>query len=73
MLNDGFRRNRRTIDAIFIAQTVAFLAIRKKHPIFTVFVDLAKAFDSVNHQLLRRKLAAMGLSTKILRIIQDVC
>ena len=40
-----------------------FLDNYAKHPIFTAFMDLAKAFDSVNHQLLWGKLTAMGLST----------
>ena len=50
------------------------LVIRKKHPIhlFTAFIDLTKAFDSVNHQLLWGKLAAMGLSTKMLRVTEDL-
>ena len=34
-----------------------------------VFVDFAKAFDSVNHQLLWEKLASMGVSTKIIRVL----
>ena len=37
-----------------------------KKPVFTCFVDLAKAFDSVNLELLWLKLAHIGLSSKIL-------
>ena len=39
---------------------------------FAAFIDLAKAFDSVHHGLLWLKLSAMGISTKMLKIIQHM-
>ena len=34
---------------------------------FVAFIDFAKAFDSVHHQLLWMKLSALGFSTKMLQ------
>ena len=39
---------------------------------FVAFIDFAKAFDSVHHQLLWMKLSALGFSTKMLKILQNM-
>ena len=44
----GFRKGRRTIDPIFILTQIVLDASKKNKPVFSCFVDLAKAFDSVN-------------------------
>jgi len=43
-----------------------------KLPLFACFVDLAKAFNSINHKLLWKKLMSIGLSTKMLNILQSI-
>ena len=63
----GFRPNRQTTDAIFIQDYK-----RRHKPVYACFVDFARAFDSVEHTLLWKKLARMGLSSKILHILQDM-
>ena len=68
----GFRKNRRTMDPIFITNTVAEEAKRLKQPMFVAFIDFAKAFDSVHHQLLWMKLSALGFSTRMLKILQNM-
>ena len=68
----GFRQGRRTTDAIFIMTTAIQASKKKKIPLCTCFVEFAKAFDSVNHNLLWNKLASMGLSTKMLNILQNM-
>ena len=68
----GFRKNRRTMDPIFITNTVAEKAKKLKQPMFVAFIDFAKAFDSVHHQLLWMKLSALGFSTKMLKILQNM-
>ena len=45
----GFRKNRRTIDAIFILFTAIQSFKKKKKQLYTCFVDFAKAFDSRNN------------------------
>ena len=56
----GFRKGRRTTDPIFILSQVVLCAHKKNKPVFTCFVDLAKAFDSVNLELLWLKLAILA-------------
>ena len=68
----GFRPNRRTTDAIFILTTAVQDYKRRHKPVYASFVDFARAFDSVEHTLLWKKLARMGLSNKILHILQDM-
>ena len=62
----GFHKGRRTTDPIFILSQVVLCAHKKNKPVFTCYVDLAKAFDSVNLELLWLKLAHIGLSSKTL-------
>ena len=68
----GFRKNRRTSDAIFILHTAIQVAKKQKKPLFTCFVDFAKAFDTINHHLLWTKLSTIGLSRKMLNILQNM-
>ena len=68
----GFRKNRRTTDALYIILTTSLIANKNKTPIYLTFVDLAKAFDSINHNLLWLKLSAMGIGTKMLRLLQHM-
>ena len=44
----------------------------KKLPLFTCFVDFKKAFDSVSHNKLWLKLASIGISSKILMLLQSM-
>ena len=62
----GFRQGRRTNDAFFIMSTAINTSKKMRAPLYACFVDFAKAFDSVNHNLLWIKIASMGLSTKML-------
>lgn len=68
----GFRQGRRTTDALFVITTAIQSYKKKKKPLFTCFVDFAKAFDSVNHKLLWEKLAYMGVSSKMINILQSM-
>ena len=60
------------MDPIFITNTVAEKAKKLKQPMFVAFIDFAKAFDSVHHQLLWMKLSALGFSTRMLKILQNM-
>ena len=68
----GFRGGRRTTDPIFILSTAIQAHKKKRKPLYACFVDFAKAFDSVKHKLLWNKLAGMGVSTKILNLLQSM-
>ena len=68
----GFRKNRRTSDAIFILNTTIQARKRRRKHLYTCFVDFAKAFDTVNHKLLWGKLTSYGLSSTMLNILQSM-
>ena len=46
-----------------------YLAQKKK--LFVTFIDYEKAFDKVDHGLLRQKLEQAKLTVKLLRVIQS--
>ena len=68
----GFRKNHRTTDPIFIINSLIQLYKKRKKTLFACFIDFKKAFDSINHSLLWRKLANLGCSTTILTILQNM-
>ena len=68
----GFRKNRRTTDCIFIFNTLIEKAKAENTSLFVCFVDLKKAFDSVNHNLLWEKLKTLGLSHQMLKVLQSM-
>lgn len=66
----GFRRMRGCRDHLFTLATVIGMHVgSKRKSIYIIFVDLKRAFDSVNHQLLWSKLHKIGISGKIIRIL----
>ena len=68
----GFRRQRGTIDALahFVENARDTLENQPKCSI-GLFLDLKKAFDTVDHNLLLRKIANMGLRGLMLEIMKS--
>jgi hypothetical protein len=65
----GFRQGRRTTDPLFI---INIIKKGNQHFTLALLTLLIKAFDSVNHGLLWSKLASMGLSGRMLKILQSM-
>ena len=68
----GFRKKRRTTDAIFILNTAIQSRKKRGKQLYTCFVDFSKAFDTVDHRLLWSKLSSYGLSSTMLNILQSM-
>ena len=67
----GFRRNKGTTDAIFEVVKFASDGLNNGEFVVFVFLDLKKAFDSVSHSLLIRKLFRMGFRGNILQFLES--
>ena len=69
---NGFRAKRSCDDHIYSLTTVIRNRQTKKLPTFVAFVDLEKAFDRVDRQLLFYKLRSMGLGGKLYQSIKGI-
>ena len=57
----GFRANHSTDMAITHLTQTVYDSLDKKIPTIGVFIDLSKAFDTINHDILLRKLSTYGI------------
>ena len=65
----GFRAGRGTIDMIFSLRQVAEKVREKNQEMYMVFVDLTKAFDTVNRAALWKVLRKLGIPENMLQVI----
>ncbi|CAB1120250.1 unnamed protein product [Ectocarpus sp. CCAP 1310/34] len=66
----GFRPHRSTLDMLFAIQRLHELARKKSTAVFACFVDLTKAYDSVDRDLLWDVLRRFGVPPKMLAVIR---
>jgi hypothetical protein len=66
----GFRPRRGTMHALACLQQLVQLHRRARRPLFVVFIDCSKAFDSVNRRLLIEALRAHGVGPNLLKAIE---
>lgn len=67
----GFRKRLSTDDAIFKLTHKILNALNSKAMVGSIFFDLAKAFDSVYHSLLIKKLPYYGITGKAKLLIES--
>ena len=66
-----FRRGMSTEDQLFALRHFIDWSRFQKQPLFTAFVDLRKAYDSVHHPLLWAPLRRKGVHGRMLAAIQS--
>lgn len=69
----GFREGRACEDNIFILQAKISVELSKtKGKLYAAFIDFRRAFDSVVHSILWKTLREAGVSSKVVRVLQDL-
>ena len=74
-LNDaqnGFRKKRSTLDHLSALSSIIGTRGRKKKSTFAVFIDLTKAYDSIQRQLLWSKFSESGIGGKMMRALNSL-
>ena len=66
-----FRPARSTIDMLFVVRRLQELGRARKTPLCMCFIDLQKAYDSVNRELLWVVLARFGVPEKMSIVIRQ--
>ena len=68
----GFTKGAQTYDHILTMQTIASKYKKLIKPVYAVFVDFKKAFDSVCRQALFYKMAKLGITGKFYSVLRDM-
>ena len=68
----GFRKGLRTEDGMFILTTLLDKYAKRGERIFSCFVDFAKFYDSISHNLLFIKLAEKGISGNFYFLLKNM-
>ena len=68
----GFRKGRGCIDQVFNLKECMSMSRQKEKPLYMCFIDLRKAYDSVNRELLWKAMREYGISGKIVRIMNSL-
>ena len=65
-IQNGFRKNRGGPDNSFILNTILWKAKSRKEKAHLAFLDISKAYDSVNREVLWGRLSSMGIKGEFL-------
>ena len=68
----GFRSGRGTVDAIFSARQIQEKCVEQHVPLYQVFVDFKKAFDSVNRNALWVVLGKVGCPPRFVDMLKQL-
>ena len=68
----GFRPNHCTTDIIFVICRLQELARKKQIPLYVCFIDLTKAYDSVDRTLLWTVFARFGVPQIMISVIRQI-
>eukprot|EP00752_Nemacystus_decipiens_P009020 g8051.t1 len=66
----GFRPGRSTVCMLFVVRRLQELGRRRRIPLYMCFIDLQKAYDSVDRELLWKVLARAGIPAEMIAVIR---
>ena len=66
----GFRPARSTVEMLFVLRRLQELGRARRIPLYMCFIDLQKAYDSVDQELMWVVLARSGIPEKMLTVIR---
>lgn len=68
----GFRPGRSCVDHINALRLIVEQSTEFRSPLYLVFVDFERAFDTLNHQSMYKVLQAIGIPHKLISLIQHL-
>ena len=68
----GFRKDRGTTDMVFAARQLQEKCQEQHRDLYTAFIDLTKAFDTVSREGLWKIMAKYGCPAKFIKIVQHL-
>lgn len=68
----GFRSGYSTVDNIYNLASIVHLKLDEKKKVYAFFVDFSAAFDMISRNLMFFKLHSMGISTKVVNLIEKI-
>ena len=71
-IQNGFRQGRRSADNAFILQTILWKQKFARKRVHMGYIDIQKAYDSINRYKLWRKLSSLGFGGKFLASLQSI-
>ena len=71
-IQNGFRRGRSGSDNAFILDTILWKSKAQKAKVYMAFFDIQKAYDSVNRNILWKKLSSLGFGGKYLQTLKSI-
>jgi retron-type reverse transcriptase len=69
----GFRPNRNTWQKILQLKNLIELQNSRKKPIHLIYIDLAKAYDSVEHWRIKQIMQAYVFDDKLINLLMNIC
>ena len=71
-IQNGFRPNRSAADNNFILGSIKWKSKQKRSKVHVAFLDISKAYDSVNRGILWKRLSSLGIRGNFLATIQSL-